>query len=85
MPTPADIYKRVSQYQSDRKWEENRTGPGKSSPRVDKIDVVAWYGLTWKQIEEKGFMPQIEQHLIKLTRMRGKQKAQEYLRYLQEL
>ena len=51
----------------------------------DKIPTVMWYGLTWKQIEEKGFFPQIDQHLIKLTGMHGKEKAAEYLRYLKGL
>ena len=51
----------------------------------DKIPTVAWHGLTWKRIEEKGFLPQIEQHLIKLTGMHGKEKAAEYLLYLKGL
>ena len=51
----------------------------------DKLPTVAWYGLTWKQIEERGFMSQIENHLIELTKLRGKEKAVEYLRYLKGL
>ena len=85
MPTPSDIYKLVSRYESDREWEKNTVGPGKAAPRVDSPDRIAWYGLTWKQIEEKGFMPQIEQHLIMLTGMHGKEKAVEYMRYLKGL
>ncbi len=50
----------------------------------DKLPTVAWYGLTWKQIEERGFMSQIENHLIELTKMRGKEKAAEYLLFLQK-
>lgn len=41
----------------------------------DKIPTMAWYGLTWKQIEERGFLPKIEQHLIELTKLRGKDKG----------
>lgn len=50
----------------------------------DKIPTVPWYGLSWKQIEEKGFIPQIEAHLVKLTRMHGKSKAAQYLLYLRK-
>ena len=49
---------------------------------ADKIPTVPWYGLSWKLIEEKGFMSQIENHLVKLTKMHGKNKATEYLKYL---
>ena len=51
----------------------------------DKIPTVAWHGLTGNQINEKGFLPQIEQHLIMLTGLHGKQKAAEYLLYLKGL
>ena len=85
MPTPSDIYKLISQYESDRRWEKNRTGPGKAAPRVDKISTAEWHGLTWNQINEKGFLPQIEKHLIMLTGLHGKQKAAEYLLYLKGL
>ena len=50
----------------------------------DKLPTVAWYGLTWKQIEEKGFMSQIENHLIELTELHGKDKAVEYLLFLKK-
>lgn len=52
-----------------------------AEPRI--IDTVPWYGLSWRRIQEKGFMPQIEQHLVELTAMHGEERAKGYLHYLQ--
>ena len=46
------------------------------------VNVVPWYGLSWKEIEEQGFIPQIEKHLEKLEMMHGKERADGYLLYL---
>lgn len=85
MPTPANIYKIISQYESDRRWHKDRTGPGKPSPRTEAKPEIPWYGLSWDQIQKKGFIPQIEKHLIELTRMHGKERSAEYLRHLKGL
>ena len=47
-------------------------------------NVVPWFGLTWQQIQEQGYMPAIEKHLVELTELRGKERAQGYLLFLQK-
>jgi len=44
--------------------------------------IVPWVGLTWVQIQERGFTPAIEKHLVELTALKGKDAAGEYLKFL---
>lgn len=54
----------------------------RKSPNVVTRNCVPWGGLTWKEINEQGFIPQIEAHLVELTKLRGKERAEGYLNYL---
>lgn len=81
MPLPADI---VALAKSHRAHVAEMSKPHYPAIPIEKppAKAVPWCYLSWKQIEEQGFMPQIENHLIELTRQRGKEKADEYLHYL---
>lgn len=58
-------------------------GPVKANrPVTQNVNVVPWCGLTWQQIQDQGFTAKIEQHLVELTRLKGKEHAEGYLRYL---
>lgn len=76
MPVPADISELCRQYRS------LSTGSHVvRRPRAEKSGVP-WMGKTWKQIEAEGFIPQIEKHLIELTKEKGRERAAEYLNFL---
>lgn len=52
---------------------------------IPRANVVPWYGKTWSEINDQGYMPQLEQHLIELTKQKGKQRAEEYVKYLKTM
>lgn len=82
MPTPSDILKLTEYASITRRNNSKKYYPAVAVPqRV--IEKVPWYGLSWNEIEKQGFIPQIEQHLVELTKKNGKQSAQRYLNYLQ--
>ena len=49
-----------------------------------RANVVPWYGKTWHDIKAH-YMPALEQHLIDLTAAKGKERAADYLKYLQTM
>lgn len=53
-------------------------------PEIQKVGVVPWFGKTWGEIQ-RDHMPQVEQHLAKLTALKGKDAAANYLYYLKTM
>lgn len=80
MPTPAEIVYIASQR---RKYSHSVADYQPARPAepvyVRKVD---WFGLSWNEIQAKGWMPAVEAHLVDLTLEQGKARSSEYLNYL---
>lgn len=81
MPTPHDILEQAKIIRKEAR-EAAQSMRAKPAEKQERTDIVAWSGMSWKEIESKGFMPQVEQHLIDLTKEKGKGAAADYLHYL---
>lgn len=80
MPLPADIGAIASeQVKFKRDVTKPYTRPALPAP--ENRNKVPWAGKTWAEIE-RHHMGQLEQHLVELTALKGKERAAEYLRYL---
>lgn len=79
MPLPSQIGY-IAKSRKRHVAEMQEAAPVRATPA--KSGTVPWFGLTWKQIEEQGIIPQIERHLVELTAQRGREHAEGYLRFL---
>ena len=80
MPLPSQIGGlAMSRRKQKREMQE---APAQQAPRHHNPNVVPWYGKTWSEIKDQGYMPQLEQHLIELTAEKGAEKASDYVKYL---
>lgn len=79
MPTPADIHGIALARQTEARKPKL---VAKALPPKPVENRVVWCGLSWQEIQDQGFMPQIEQHLVELTKKKGKDKAADYLKFL---
>ena len=71
---------------SKRKQVRDTQGePLRPAPRTQNVNIVPWYGKTWSEIKDQGYMPQLEQHLIELTAAKGKERAEDYVKYLKNM
>lgn len=82
MPVPSEIGFIASDY---RKTKNRPVHPPAKQAQPRNVRAVPWVGLSWREINEKGLMPQIEKHLAELTRLHGKERAEGYLKYLKSL
>jgi len=81
MPVPGDI----SELIREKKRVDARTAsyPEQARPAPRQQGKrVPWSGMSWNKIQAEGLVPAIEQHLVELTKIKGKEYAAGYLLYL---
>lgn len=80
MPTPADI---LGIAKENRK-HAREVAAQKAAPaqREERAPEVAWYGLSWVEIERRGMVHAVEDHIEMLFHTKGKEYAADYRRYL---
>lgn len=83
MPIPADIGDLA---RGREKYLREMAEPAvNAAPRIEqRANVVPWYGKSWAEIQAN-YMPQLEQHLIELTAAKGKERAEDYVKYLKNM
>lgn len=82
MPKPAQIRK-ICIEQAKHRQEMEQRPRYKITTTKSKTSAVPWDGLSWNEIREQGYLPEVEKHLQDLTATSGKERAHQYLNYLQ--
>jgi hypothetical protein len=80
MPVPGNITPLCRDYRKRKALNSTPYVPAIPLPK-SRVNVKPWYGKSWAEIE-KNHMRELEQHMIELTALKGKDKASEYLSYL---
>lgn len=81
MPLPVDIVTLAKSHRAHVASVSKPHVPAMPLPRPP-AKSVPWAYMSWKQIEDRGFMPKVEEHLAQITREHGEQRADEYLHFL---
>ena len=86
MPVPKDIGDLAMEY---RKTEAKKTKDGTFTPARPLLKPPSktspWYGMSWQEIQkDEALLEKVNAHLIFLEKLKGKARANAYLKYLME-